>query len=113
MLCCCWSSGETFCTILVCISEFIRVPVINFTHFHRVELSSETRVKRDFRITTTIIAAIQLVVARGAVITASLFQEGVTSNALNIVIEGSAVALHTQQFINAQFHMTIMFTTTN
>lgn len=84
MLSACYSSGEAPRTILVLIPAFVLALVSNVTHFHKVELMSPTRIKRDFRIITAITATTLLVIAGGAVATTFLIQTWATANVLNM-----------------------------
>ena len=59
----CWNPKEAFPVVLVCIPAFLKMPVLNVTHYYKVELMSPTRIKRDFGITTAITAVILLSVA--------------------------------------------------
>lgn len=102
----CWNPKEASRAVLEHIPALLWVPVANVTHYHKVELMSPTRIKRDFGITAAITAAILL--AGGSATIASLIQTGATANTLNTAIEQSAAALKTQQLINAHFHTAIM-----
>ena len=79
----CRNPKEASLAGLVCSPAFLWVPVANATRYHKVELMSPIRIKRDFGITATITAATLLAVAGGAVAMASLIQIGATTNALN------------------------------